>query len=644
MPVFNAVLTNQAEGAALDYDNTQIALQITHVGFGTSTAVADLDQLSVLGEVGRVAVAGGGIEPNSRTLTANVIWTPDQVRDIGQIGFYAGDTLFCIYAPSAVIVRVTPDVGIAASFSVSLVRLPNGSVNIMVDDSLSPMMLLLGQHQAAANPHPQYAMLQYVNTQINNLRTYLLGTILGDVVFGIGKIWTSETPEHPNSVLEPLLGYETFWRQIVGRSLMAIDVDNPLISNAGSYAGNMNSAATNTGGGALIETVTGGVLLENLHPVYLVYMWERYDPSNVLPMRTVNITQDMFDVNLLQLFTAQYGSPRVGERVTFIVASGVLVTATTVNNYAVVTGDWPSQTQLMMDVFGVVSGRGGDAGRSAFSGWNAGSPNVRVDVPAVSGANGGNGINAQYPLVINNQGVVSGGGGGGAGAGHWEAGDPDHNVWGAGCGGFGSGGGAPYGRRATNIKTYDWLMEVTGVADFDRTYTALWLWEASGDISFTSNGSGWHVIGNYAKPAGFPEIVSGSGFKTSATAEDTGYIVMSSNGERMSAGRGGSSTYTDFSGNVAALILNAGSVSEANQLKNTYRGSHGGEFGQSGEDSLSLTPHIRTVTNDPTEYRNFTASEEANNIDYIAFGGTGGLAGIAITGPVTVTGNPVLGR
>lgn len=158
MPVFNAVLTNQAENAALDYDNTQITLQITHVGFGTSTAVADLDQLSVLGEVGRVAVAGGGIEPNSRTLTANVIWTPDQVRDIGQIGFYAGDTLFCIYAPGVAIVRVTPDVGIAASFSVSLVRLPNGSVNIVVDNSLSPMMLLLGQHLTNPNPHPQYAM------------------------------------------------------------------------------------------------------------------------------------------------------------------------------------------------------------------------------------------------------------------------------------------------------------------------------------------------------------------------------------------------------------------------------------------------------------------------------------------------------
>ncbi|MEC7120384.1 MAG: hypothetical protein VXW65_10835, partial [Pseudomonadota bacterium] len=169
MPVFNAILTNQAEDAALDYDNTQIALQITHVGFGTSTAVADPDQLQVLGEVARVPVAGGGIEPNSHTLTANVIWTPDQVRDIGQIGFYAGDTLFCIYATGQVSVRVTPDVGIAASFAVSLVRLPNGSVNIVVDDSLSPLMLLLGQHQADPNPHPQYAMDAQNNLEHTNL-------------------------------------------------------------------------------------------------------------------------------------------------------------------------------------------------------------------------------------------------------------------------------------------------------------------------------------------------------------------------------------------------------------------------------------------------------------------------------------------
>lgn len=160
MPILNAILTDQAEGAALDYANSQIRLQISAVGFGTSTSPASSSQTAVLGEVARVVVAGGGIESASKTLTVNAVWKPDAAYNIGQIGFYAdvdgADVLFCIFSPDTPI-AVNPDIGIAASYALNLSRLPVGSVTVVIDHQVSEMMVLLGQHQSAADPHPQYA-------------------------------------------------------------------------------------------------------------------------------------------------------------------------------------------------------------------------------------------------------------------------------------------------------------------------------------------------------------------------------------------------------------------------------------------------------------------------------------------------------
>lgn len=592
MPVFNAVLTNQAENAALDYDNNQIALQITHVGFGTSTAVADLDQLSVLGEVGRVAVAGGGIEPNSRTLTANVIWTPDQVRDIGQIGFYAGDTLFCIYAPGVAIVRVTPDVGIAASFSVSLVRLPNGSVNIVVDNSLSPMMLLLGQHLTNPNPHPQYAMkaafdshvvqngLEHGNilTLLNNLVSRFQGML--EFQYAVGCFYWTDRVGNPNTWLESIIGYETFWRPISGRSLMSIDPADSRIGTVGSVFGTMvttlaienlpphdhadgdynrlllvNGGQTtdatdatggepNLGSAGTLQSVGASLPFNNVHPVYLSYCWQRYDPNTLNPLRTILISEDLLDLNLLDLFMSIYGTPVLGERVKFVIEEGVLVTASTTSNYAVVTGNWPTDSNLTMDVFGILAGRGGMGGNG---GWLfEGNPD------SSEGEDGGPCVLATYPISINNQNILAGGGAGGGGG----------KAYTSYIGGPG-GGGVPYGLK--------------GTSSWDPNY-----YDAAAD-------------------AVYPEIVP-------------------TNAGRLSPGNGG------ISGNWLPATSTPYWDDELDQPvpyddRFAGWGGNGGGFGQNG-----------------------LRGRQGCQVGSCGLGKHGGLAGIAITGSVTVTGNPVLGR
>ncbi len=531
MPVFNAVLTNQAEDAALDYDNTQIALQITHVGFGTSTAVADLDQLSVLGEVGRVAVAGGGIEPNSRTMTANVIWTPDQVRDIGQIGFYAGDTLFCIYAPGTAIVRVTPDVGIAASFSVSLVRLPDGSVNVVVDDSLSPLMLLMGQHLTNPDPHGQYAMKAAFNSHViqNGVEHANLLAMIQAVnqrvanleireEIQIGEFVITDDPRNP--VLYK--GYGS-WRLVPDVLLKGLDFDGTVGQFSQVAAGSDQSVRT-------------------------TFFWQRFDPSVIAPLRTISISADSTDVNLLVLFTATCGAPVIGERIKFVVESDVLVTASTTSNYAIVTGDWPPDSDVSMDVFGIVAGRGGDGGNggNCHASFTGSGDRIVIPQDATNGGNGGPAILADsQAITILNNGVICGGGcGGGGGSARTAKTNAVQSFNNMGICGSGGGGGWPYG----------------------------------------SGGNGGAIV----------------------------------NGSSESADRQGNS-----GANAGRLDSGDGGVSVSNFSTTGGNGGNGG--------SLGAVVNI----SDGGSGGGGTASASA---------GAGGLVGIAITGPVTVTGNPVLGR
>lgn len=460
MPVFNAVLTNQAEDAALDYDNTQIALQITHVGFGTSTAVVDLDQLSVLGEVGRVAVAGGGIEPNSRTLTANVIWTPDQVRDIGQIGFYAGDTLFCIYAPGTAIVRVTPDVGIAASFSVSLVRLPNGSVNIVVDDSLSPIMLLLGQHQADPDPHGQYtmkaafdshvaqnalehtnllAMIQAVNQRVANLE------IREEIQ--IGEFVITDDPRNPATYK----GY--------GHFRLVPDV---LLKGLSSGGVTGQYSQVGSGSGQQVRTT---------------FFWQRFDPNLLPDWKIFTIGgSNLLDINLRDV----YDQPLFdGDRIKFIVPSDTFICSSTTATYALVSGEWEAPVEIMVEVYGEVVGRGGNGGNMEYA----------TDSQAIDGYDGGPAIFSSVPLEIINFGVIAGGGGGGA-SGRDAFYDGNH-------GGGGGGGGAPFGQGGIyvgssfpTVNDYPHFMGTNATKSAAGTGAVM-----TGRSTSGGNGGGWGLNG-----------------------------------------------------------------------------------------------------------------------------------------------------
>lgn len=138
------------------------------------------------------------------------------------------------------------------------------------------------------------------------------------------------------------------------------------------------------------------------------------------------IGADLFDVNLRDLYEAEYGTPRDGDIVTFIIQSGVLITSSSILTPALVAGVWPSGVSLTAINGGIVAGRGGrGAGYYSIDSALSGTGSF------LQAQNGGVAIDgAGHPMTFINNNIVAGGGGGG---GAW--------VFAAG------GGGAPYGIR-----------------------------------------------------------------------------------------------------------------------------------------------------------------------------------------------------
>ena len=102
------------------------------------------------------------------------------------------------------------------------------------------------------------------------------------------------------------------------------------------------------------------------------------------------------------------------------------------NNVALRTGNWPSGTNLQIDIgsSGRIQGAGGNGRQGAA---NSGTPSQAFT--------GTSGLGIEYPAQINNSGTIRCGyGGGGGGAGSWS--DPNKNPRDFGRSGGGGGGGA----------------------------------------------------------------------------------------------------------------------------------------------------------------------------------------------------------
>jgi hypothetical protein len=125
-------------------------------------------------------------------------------------------------------------------------------------------------------------------------------------------------------------------------------------------------------------------------------------------------TSELFDLNLKDAHDSRYdpSSLVAGSIVEFIITSGVLISASTTSNYAITNPNtWPTGVfvKLTIESGAIVAGRGGKGGDASYYTEALGF------VAGTNGGDGGDGLNVQYAINIENNGIIGGGGGGGGG-------------------------------------------------------------------------------------------------------------------------------------------------------------------------------------------------------------------------------------
>lgn len=132
-------------------------------------------------------------------------------------------------------------------------------------------------------------------------------------------------------------------------------------------------------------------------------------------------------IDLAEYYKAQSGSyPSTDDTVRFIVDEGIDIIAADTTTPAITEGvNWPVGTKPIVENYGRILGRGGDAGRSArliedneaplpINTYGDYAGRERRLIPAVAGGDGGTAIKGK--ITVENHGLIASGGGGGGGS------------------------------------------------------------------------------------------------------------------------------------------------------------------------------------------------------------------------------------
>jgi hypothetical protein len=166
MPAYTIKITAAGLAAAIASDALGLSLHLTHVALGagaynptgSETALADRRETVTVAPGSR----GGPTQITVNALFPSALYT-GAAYNIGEVGYFAGDpaaggTLFIVVSASGLSLgsRSAGGVDFDASCQFNLSGVPSGSVTVTIDTAAGLSHLLLSDHEAAANPHPQY--------------------------------------------------------------------------------------------------------------------------------------------------------------------------------------------------------------------------------------------------------------------------------------------------------------------------------------------------------------------------------------------------------------------------------------------------------------------------------------------------------
>ncbi len=165
-------LTQTGQAAVWNANNTGTSLNLTHIQFGSGNRAPSGTETALLTPQQAVAIAAG-FSVSSTQIRMSAIFSGNQNYVVREVGLWAGDPavggskLVGYWSQAAGdLAMKSPGVDFIFSHDMTLdAAVPAGSLTILADNAQSAMLAMITAHEAAANPHNQYATKAAVQAQ-----------------------------------------------------------------------------------------------------------------------------------------------------------------------------------------------------------------------------------------------------------------------------------------------------------------------------------------------------------------------------------------------------------------------------------------------------------------------------------------------
>lgn len=257
-------ITDAGKLAALNSgaDAATVNIKLTQLAVGTSSYAATGTETALKAEFTRASIVSGGVEPASNTLRFSSTLTAGAGANetpVYELGLFTDDNVLFAIASSADVPLITlyPDVSFVIGFGLSLNDVDATNVTIVNDPNAPQSVVLMQQHLASPDPHPQYMSITSFQQA--------MGTLIH-----MGYLHYTHSTENPKPFFDAMLGMPTFWRRITGRIIVASDPNDPFINDYGITLGRTGL------------TTLAGQTRPHIYPLQTTHVFERYDPNAVI--------------------------------------------------------------------------------------------------------------------------------------------------------------------------------------------------------------------------------------------------------------------------------------------------------------------------------------------------------------------------
>lgn len=153
-------ITNSAKNAMLDSENTGITLRLERLAIGSGRYNPSGNETALKNEISRHVITVGDIEPATHTLRLFSVVKAAVETGVWELGLYDTENRLFALASSTdkPLFKVYPDIDFVGNFALKLDAFDASKVQVVTDPNGALSLVLMSQHLAHPNPHPQYLL------------------------------------------------------------------------------------------------------------------------------------------------------------------------------------------------------------------------------------------------------------------------------------------------------------------------------------------------------------------------------------------------------------------------------------------------------------------------------------------------------